>query len=98
MSGEEFKSLIGSVVPNITLANLKQKGITVAETFLDNSAPHQQAVLLEYQGEFNPEYWIGLQNFYAITRYNRSPLYAMAVYQLAQEIRTLRDAQRIKEK
>ena len=94
VSGEEFKSLIGSVVPNVTLASLKQKGVTVAE----NIAPDQQAVLLEYQGESNPEYWIGLQNFYVITRYNRSPLYAMAVYQLAQEIRTLRDAQRIKEK
>ncbi len=90
VGGEEIKSLIGGVAPNITLAGLKQKGVTVAE----NIAPDQQAVLLEYQGESTPEYWVGLQNFYVITRYNRSPLYAMAVYQLAQEIRTLRDAQR----
>jgi len=94
VNGDEFKSLIGGVVPNVTLASLKQKSVTVTE----NIAPDQQAVLLEYQGESNPEYWIGLQNFYVITRYNRSPLYAMAVYQLAQEIRTLRDAQRVKEK
>lgn len=33
------------------------------------------------------EYWLGRQNFYAITRYNHSRMYAMAVYQLAQEIR-----------
>jgi membrane-bound lytic murein transglycosylase B len=92
--GEEFKNFLGGVAPNATLASLKEKSVTAAE----NIAPDQQAVLLEYQGESNPEYWLGLQNFYVITSYNRSPLYAMAVYQLAQEIRTLRDTPRVKEK
>jgi membrane-bound lytic murein transglycosylase B len=40
--------------------------------------------LTQPEGE---EYWLGRQNFYAITRYNHSRMYAMAVYQLAEAIR-----------
>jgi len=39
-----------------------------------------------FDGEFGPEYWMGLGNFYTITRYNRSAMYAMAVYQLSQAL------------
>ena len=42
--------------------------------------------LVTLDGEYEPEYWIGLKNFYVITRYNHSPLYAMAVYQLSEAI------------
>lgn len=37
-------------------------------------------------GDKGPEYWMGLKNFYAITRYNRSVMYAMAVHQLAEQL------------
>jgi membrane-bound lytic murein transglycosylase B len=33
------------------------------------------------------EYWLGLNNFYAITRYNRSTLYAKAVQEIASQLR-----------
>ncbi len=45
------------------------------------------ATLLSFQGDAGPEYWLGYRNFYVITRYNRSPMYSMSVYQLAQAIR-----------
>jgi membrane-bound lytic murein transglycosylase B len=38
------------------------------------------------------EYWLGLPNFYVITRYNHSTHYAMAVYQLGQTVRARRGA------
>lgn len=44
------------------------------------------ATLMRLDGEEN-EYWVTFQNFYVITRYNRSNLYAMAAYQLSQAIK-----------
>ena len=41
---------------------------------------------MKLDGEKGDEYWIGLQNFYVITRYNHSAMYAMAAYQLSQLI------------
>lgn len=41
----------------------------------------------------NTEYWLGYENFWVITRYNRSSFYAMSVFQLAEEIRSRYRAQ-----
>ncbi len=47
----------------------------------------QPVALLELEQPQGPEYWLIGNNFYVITRYNRSPLYAMAVFQLSEAIR-----------
>lgn len=48
--------------------------------------PSLPANLLTVAGTTGPEYWLTFPNFYAITRYNKSPLYALAVMQLANAI------------
>lgn len=44
------------------------------------------AILLSMQGEEGEENWLGFHNFYVITRYNISALYALAVHQVAEAI------------
>ena len=69
-------------VSRYTLADLAARGYRPAGA----NAPAQPVTLLTLEGSNGPEYWLGYKNFYVITRYNRSPMYAMAVYQLAGEI------------
>ncbi|MGD9842261.1 MAG: lytic murein transglycosylase B [Steroidobacteraceae bacterium] len=73
---------IGDVSLNESVGSLKAKGVRFA-TSLPDTAP---AVLLALQSENGTEYRVGFNNFYVITRYNRSPLYANAVYDLGQAI------------
>ena len=48
--------------------------------------PSLPSTLLTLDGDRGPEYWLTFKNFYVITRYNKSPLYSMAVWQLSQQI------------
>ena len=68
--------------PVYTVGQLAQWGYPV-DAALDPGTP---ATLVAFEGEAGTEYWVVQQNFYVITRYNRSPMYSLAVHQLAQAI------------
>lgn len=58
---------------------------------LADATPDAPAALIDLVTPNAPtEYWLGYQNFYVITRYNRSSFYAMTVYQLAQTLKARR--------
>jgi membrane-bound lytic murein transglycosylase B len=50
----------------------------------DQLTPDLPVTAFRLEGAEGSEYWLGLPNFYVITRYNRSVMYAMAVNQLAE--------------
>ncbi|MCC7258708.1 MAG: lytic murein transglycosylase B [Gammaproteobacteria bacterium] len=70
------------LAPDSTVAGLRKLGVRFT-TDLGADAP---AGLVVLQGEEGPEYWVAFHNFYVVTRYNRSTMYALAVYQLGQAI------------
>ena len=67
--------------PHTQIADLAAEGV-VPEAAVDKN---EKATVITLKGKRGKEYWLGLDNFYVITRYNHSALYAMAVYQLSQE-------------
>lgn len=78
--------LTGGLKPEHSVEELQGKGISPAE-ILKSSTP---VALHAVDVEDGREYWLGLNNFYVITRYNRNLFYALAVYQLSNEIRAAR--------
>lgn len=81
--------LRNDVEPKVALSELQAAGVTLRQPLAE-----QQAALLALDSSAEQkEYWVTLHNFYVITRYNRSPLYAMAVYQLSEAIRASRAAE-----
>ncbi|GJM04657.1 MAG: soluble lytic transglycosylase B [marine bacterium B5-7] len=83
VKGERYKAVLGNgLEPDIGVAELEEFGIISNSSFEKN----EKLKLFEYEQEDTNEYWLAHKNFYVITRYNHSHLYAMAVYQLATEI------------
>jgi membrane-bound lytic murein transglycosylase B len=77
-------ALVGmGIKPRIKVADLKQLGVTPGAPVDDDAA----AAVFVVQAASGRRYWLALNNFHVITRYNPSVNYALAVHELAQELR-----------
>ncbi len=65
-----------------TIESLSKKGVVFSTALCADSS----AELLTYEGASGVEHWVGFHNFFVITRYNHSVMYALAAFQLGQEI------------
>jgi membrane-bound lytic murein transglycosylase B len=71
-----------TLTPKNTVSSLSEKGVVFATSLPADSASE----LLSYEGEDGTELWVAFPNFFVITKYNRSVMYALAAYQLGQAI------------
>lgn len=82
IAGEYDEQTINQVVkPHLDLSALASRGFTPVDSGLDSST---LAIPLKLEGDKGAEFWLGLHNFYVITRYNTSYRYAMAVKELSE--------------
>jgi membrane-bound lytic murein transglycosylase B len=77
-----FVATRADLKPLRTVAQFAADGV-VANMELD---PNALATAMKFELKDGYEYWLGLHNFYVITRYNHSAMYAMSVYQLSQRL------------
>ncbi len=91
-ASEAFGQLLErGLLPHTTVAAVKKSGATPAEPVGDDAL----VTVFGAESEAGPRYWIGFNNFYVITRYNRSINYALSVYELSQELRRARHGNRV---
>lgn len=85
--GQQYQTLLEKgIKPGFSYTELTRQGVI----FPEGTPRHLMGSLIEYEGKEGPEYWVGWNNFYVISRYNHSALYSLSVYQLAERIKQLR--------
>lgn len=83
VSGTGFHPLLGpDLKPKRRIGELRKIGVHSRVPLPERT----RAKLLELKEAEGYSYWLTLENFYVISRYNHSPLYAMAAYQLSREL------------
>lgn len=86
-ASDEFKLLLErGINPHSTIAAIRNTGVAPDEVVADDVL----ASVFGAETESGMRYWLGFNNFYVITRYNRSINYALAVHELALELRRAR--------
>lgn len=73
-----------SLKPSSTAGAMRKIGIVTAMGIGEST----EVIPMKLVGKGGDEYWLGFHNFYVITRYNHSKLYAMAIFQLSEALRT----------
>ena len=80
-SGHAYRQVKWGFNSNYSLGELQKVGILPSRI-----PPKNQVSLLRFANQSNDELWLGLDNFEVITKYNKSSMYAMAVYQLGTNV------------
>jgi membrane-bound lytic murein transglycosylase B len=81
--GAAFDLIKRDLKPTLSVSEWEEKGFS-SSSELPRDLP---AAVLKLAESDHDSYWLTFKNFWVITRYNRSPRYAMAVYRLGQEIK-----------
>ncbi|MBC9249260.1 lytic murein transglycosylase B [Pseudomonas alcaligenes] len=90
VKGEQVDSgLTVGLDPVLTVGQLRALGWISGDVLRDDVP----VTAFRFDGADGDEYWMGLPNFFVITRYNRSAMYAMAVHQLSGELLAKRGLQ-----
>jgi membrane-bound lytic murein transglycosylase B len=92
VSGKKYQQFItNDLKPKYSWAELRSAGVNM---LTDNAeintsvADDDRFALLSFAEVDHQEFWLTEHNFYVISRYNHSPLYAMAVFQFSQQLKS----------